>query len=296
MWQLKEYRYAATAQEAVALMRQGPGKGAYIAGGTDMFLSRPECDYVVDINNAGLKNIACTPDGDLFFGAATTLHNLATNSLVSGFAGGAVSEAAARCGNRPVRSTATVGGNICHALPSADMAPVLLALDATCYIADEGCQESLPLADFFVGPRVTVLEDRLLVGLALPAAAASWRCAGYKLTRSAEDISLVQVVVALGIDGGRIETARIALGAVAPIPLRAVLAEARLVGQEVDTISPELIADAAAVAAGECEPLDDHRASAEYRRDMVRVLTRRQIMRALNSGNTTETETGGTVA
>ena len=295
MWDLREYRIAGTAQEAVAMMRQGPGRGAYIAGGTDMFLYPPACDYVVDISHAGLSDIARTPGGDLFFGAATTLHNLATNPLVTGFAGGILSEAAAHCGNRPVRSTATVGGNICNALPSADMAPVLLALDATCYIADEESQESLPLADFFIGPRQTVLGDRLLVGLALTAEAGTRRCASYKLTRSAEDISLVQVVVALGVAGDEIITARIALGAVAPVPLRAQLAEAQLVGRRVSTLDPDIIADAAAVAAAECEPRDDHRASAEYRRDMVRVLTRRQITRALQD-TTGEPETGGTVA
>ena len=296
MWELKEYRFASTAQEAVTLMRQGPGKGAYIAGGTDMYLHPPECDYVVDINHAGLQDIARTPGGDLFFGAATTLHNLATNPLVTGFAGGVLSEAAAHCGNRPVRSTATVGGNLCNALPSADMAPVLLALDATCYIADEVSQESLPLVDFFVGPRVTVLEDRLLVGLALTAEAGTRRCSSSKLTRSAEDISLVQVSVSLGIAAGRIETARIALGAVAPVPMRATLAEAQLMGQKLSALTPELIADAAVIAAGECEPRDDHRASAEYRRDMVRVLTRRQITKALNIDNNTDSESEGTVA
>ncbi len=296
MWELKEYRFAATAQEAGALRRQGPGKGAYIAGGTDMYLQPVDCDFVVDINNAGLSDIARTPAGDLFLGAATTLHNIATNPLVADFAEGMLIQAASHCGNRPVRSTATVGGNLCHALPSADMAPVLLALDATCYIADEESQESVPLADFFVSPRVTVLDDRLLVGLALPAEAATRRCASYKLTRSAEDISLVQVVVALGVENGKIETARIALGAVAPVPMRAVLAEAQLVGQSVADISLDLVADAAAIAAGECEPRDDHRASAEYRRDMVRVLTRRQIMKALHDETTITKDSGGTVA
>lgn len=296
MWELKEYRFASTAQEAVALMRKGPGQGAYIAGGTDMFLYPPVCDYVVDINHAGLKDIARTPGGDLFFGAATTLHDLATNPLVTGFAGGVLSEAAAHCGNRPVRSTATVGGNLCNALPSADMAPALLALDATCYIADEESQESVPLTDFFVGPRVTILADRLLVGLAVPADAGRRRCASFKLTRSAEDISLVQVVVALGVAEGRLESVRIALGAVAPVPMRATLAEAQLAGQDLGALTPELIADAAQVAAGECEPRDDHRASAEYRRDMVRVLTRRQITRALQEDYPTTTDTEGTVA
>ena len=205
-----------------------------------------------------------------------------TNDLVTGFAFGAVSSAAAHCGNRPVRTTATVGGNLCNGLPSADMAPVLLALDATCYIADIDSQESLPLTDFFVGPRLTVLEDRLLVGVALPGESAGWRCASHKLTRSAEDISLVHVTVALGINDDKVQEARIALGAVAPIPLRATLAESMLTGQMVKDITPDVMLDAANLAAGESNPIDDHRASAEYRREMVKVMTRRLVARLLS--------------
>jgi carbon-monoxide dehydrogenase medium subunit len=277
MWDLKDYRYAANPAEAVALMRRGPGRGAYIAGGTDMLLDHPDLDFVVDVNNAGIGDVARTPAGDLFLGAASTLHDLSVNPLVTGFAAGAISEAASHCGNRPVRSTGTVGGNLCNALPSADMAPVLLALDATCYIADEDSQESLPLAEFFVGPRKTVLEDRLLVGVALPGDSANWRCLSRKLTRSAEDISLVQVAVSVGLDGDSIGQVRIALGAVAPVPLRANLAEPLLAGQELSAVNADLLEEVAAVAAGECEPRDDHRASAEYRREMVRVLTRRLL-------------------
>jgi CO/xanthine dehydrogenase FAD-binding subunit len=289
VWNLQEYRFATNPAEAVALMRKGPGKGAYIAGGTDMLLEHPTCDFVVDINKAGIGDIARTAGGDLFLGAAATLQDLADNTFVTGFAGGAVSVAASQCGNRPVRTTATVGGNLCNALPSADMAPVLLALDATCYITDEDSQESMPLTDFFVGPRLTVLEDRLLVGVGLPGECAGWRCASHKLTRTAEDISLVQVAVSLGVDDGRIKEARIALGAVAPVPMRATLAETMLMGQEITAITTDVLRDVAAIAAGECDPLDDHRASAEYRRDMVGVLTRRLVARILaDDGNNTE--------
>ena len=286
MWELKDYRFATNPAEAVALMRRGPGKGAYIAGGTDMLLERTACDFVVDVNGAGIGSIARTPGGDVFLGAAATLHDIASSDLVRDFADGAVSQAAEHCGNRPVRSTATVGGNLCNALPSADMAPVLLALDATCYIADEDSQESLPLTDFFVGPRMTILEDRLMVGVALPGDCAGWRCLAHKLTRSAEDISLVQVAVAVAVDSGKIREIRIALGAVAPVPMRATLAESMLVGQETAIVTPEVLQDVANVAAQECEPLDDHRASAEYRREMVGVVTRRLVARALGSGVT----------
>ena len=284
MWDLKEYRIAGSPGEAVAMLRRGPGKGVYIAGGTDLFLFPPRCDFVVDINHAGLGAIARTPDGDVFVGAAATLHAVATDPFVRGYAGGLLAEAAAHCGNRPVRSTATLGGNLCNALPSADLAPALLALDAVCYIVDEDSQESLPLDDFFVGPRRTVLGDRLLAGIALPAAAAGRGAAARRLTRSAEDIALVQVAVALDVAGGRLGSVRIALGSVAPVPMRAMLAEAQLEGEAVADLTPDRLADAAAIAAGECDPIDDHRAGAAYRREMVGVLTRRLLAGLLADG------------
>jgi len=282
VWNVEEYHFASNPAEAVALMRRGRGKGVYIAGGTDLLLEHPDCRFVVDVNGTGIGDIARTPGGDIFLGAAATLHAIATNPFVGDFADGAVAHAASHCGNRPIRSTATMGGNICNALPSADMAPVLLALDATCYIADEDCQESLPLDEFFVGPRQTVLADRLLVGVALPGESADWRCVARKLTRSAEDISLVQVAVALQVASGRIAEARIALGAVAPVPMRAMLAEAMLADLEIGAVTPDVLRDVAIVAAGECEPRDDHRASAEYRREMVGVLTRRLVAELLD--------------
>lgn len=292
MWDLKEYRIAGSVGEAVAMMRRGPGKGVYIAGGTDLFLFPPACDFVVDVNHAGISNLARTPDGDVFIGAAATLQDVATCPLVTGFAGGILAAAAAHCGNRPVRSTATLGGNLCNALPSADLAPALLALDAVCYIADEDSQESLPLEDFFVGPRRTVLGDRLLVGVALSAAAGRRRAQARRLTRSAEDIALVQVAVALEIDGGRVGAARIALGSVSPVPMRARLAEAQLEGERLVDLTPDRVADAAAIAAGECEPIDDHRAGAAYRSEMVGVLTRRLLAGVLSEIPLTDHEGG----
>ncbi len=285
MWEISDYRFAETPPDAVRMLREGPGRGVYLAGGTDLLLYPPHCDFVVDISRCGIDSIARTPDGDLFIGAATTLQNVASNPLVADFAGGQLSRVAAHCGNRPVRTTATIGGNLCNALPSADLAPILLALDATCFITDEDSQESLPLGEFFLAPRKTVLEDRLLVGLALPAESAERRCASWKLTRSAEDIALVQVAVSVLITEGVIRTVRIALGAVAPVPLRSRLAEEALVDFDMKVEKPEtllrLIADAAAIAAGEAEPIDDHRAGAEYRRDMVRVMTGRLLRRVL---------------
>lgn len=281
MRDLKEYRIATSPEEAVAMLNSGPGKGKFIAGGTDMFLGKADCDFVVDINQTGMAGIAGNEQGDVLIGAVTPLQDCCQNDLLMSFAGGEICHVAEQCGNRPVRTTATIGGNLCNALPSADMAPVLLALDAVCFVVDAESQESLLLNDFFVAPRKTVLDGRLLTGVVLPAYAANWRCRSFKLTRSAEDISLAQVSVALEFKDKTIAQARIAMGAVAPVPQRSQLAEAMLVGTKLSDINLDLVEDVAVVAASESDPIDDHRASAEYRIDMVRVLTRRLICRVL---------------
>ncbi|MBU8869259.1 MAG: FAD binding domain-containing protein [Gemmatimonadales bacterium] len=285
MWEISDYLFADSPPEAVSLMRQGPGKGIYLAGGTDLLLNPPECDFVVDISRAGISNIARTPGGDVFLGAGVTLQDLATNELVTSFAGGELSRVASQCGNRPVRNLATIGGNLCNARSSADTAPILLALDATCFITDQDSQESLPLDDFFVGPQQTILENRLLVGLALSAEVSDRRCASSKLICRADNMALAHVAVGVDCREGRINAARIALGAVAPIPLRATLAESTLDGFDInsedkETLS-EMICDVAELAAGEVDPIDEHRASSEYRRDLVRVLTRRLLEKVL---------------
>ncbi len=263
------------------MLKAGPGKGRYIAGGTDLFLGPPDCDFVVDINQAGLGGIACTNQGDVLIGAATPLQDCFNSKVLQKFAGGEVCKVAGQCGNRPVRTTATIGGNICNALPSADMVPVLMALDAVCFIVDEESQESLSLTEFFLGPRKTVLDKRLLAGLALPHDVASWVCETYKLTRSAEDIALVQVAVSMAVEDGALAEVRIVLGSVAPVPMRCQLAEEQLAGLKLTEVTQDLVEIVSVIAAGECKPIDDHRASAEYRVDMVRVLTKRLICRVL---------------
>jgi len=281
MRDLKEHRIANSPAEAVAMLNAGPGKGCYVAGGTDLNLGNAECDYLVDITQAGLNGINSSDQGDVLIGAATPLQDCFNDIALKEYAGGAISQVAGQCGELSIRSKATIGGNLCNASPSADMAPVLMALDAVCIILDEESQESIPLAEFFVAPGRTVLEGSLLAGVILPGEAALWRCRSYRLTRSAEDVPLVQVAVAVEVTDGVISQARIALGAVAPIPLRSQLAENFLVNQKVAELTPEMVEDVALLAASECDPLDDELASAEYRTDMVRVLTRRMICRVL---------------
>lgn len=281
MRDFKECRIASSPAEAVAMLKAGPGQGCYMAGGTNLNRTCQDFDYLVDIKQAGLEGIDGSTEGDVLIGAATPLQECLDSRVLNDYAGGVISRVAGQYGNRSLRSSATIGGNLCHALPSADMAPVLMALGAVCIILDEDSQESLPLEDFFVAPGQTVLDNRLLAGLVLPSGLSGWRCQNYKLTGSAGDIALVQVAVALNVIEGVINQGRIALGGVAPVPLRSYLAENLLVGFKVAEITPELVEDVSVIAASECDPAEDDLASAEYRTDMVRVITRRMICRVL---------------
>ncbi len=280
MWDLKEYRFASSPAEAVAMLRQGPGRGAYIAGGTDLLRGKPECDFVVDINHAGIATIDLHPDGDLFLGAATTVLDAARDARVEAFAGAALATTLAECSRRTLRPGATFGGQLCHGTRCGDLAPVLLALDAECVIADEAATTTLPLSAFYHHGG-TALADRLLVGVILPRNARLRRCLSHRHTRSRDGAALVQMAVGLDVVENRIVNLRIGLGAATAVPQRTPLAEAVLTGLDPRAVGPREVQECADTAAAEVAPIDDSRASAGYRRDLVAVLTRRLLSRAL---------------
>jgi len=183
-----------------------------------------------------------------------------------------------------VRNLATVGGNLCNAAPSADMAPPLLALDAEAVIAGRRGRRAVPLAEFFLGVRRTVLApDELLVDIRVPRPGP--RSGGSYLRHTPRrelDIAVVGVASQLTLADGRCAKARIALAAVAPTPLRAREAEQALEGRP---ISPEALAGAATLATEAVRPISDQRGSAEFRRHLVRVLTRRTLEIAWRRAN-----------
>jgi carbon-monoxide dehydrogenase medium subunit len=175
---------------------------------------------------------------------------------------------------------ATVGGNLCNAAPSADTAPPLLAYEAQAVIVGHSGRRTLALNEFFAGPGQTALAaDELLAEVRVPAPARRTGSAYRRHTpRKQMDIAVVGVAAMLTLgDDGRIERARIALGAVAPTPMRSLKAEAALEGQ---TASNETFARAAEAAAAECTPISDQRGSAEFRRHLVRVMTERMLLDA----------------
>jgi carbon-monoxide dehydrogenase medium subunit len=188
-------------------------------------------------------------------------------------------EALSQIGSVQIRNMATIGGNLCNASPAADSAPPLLVLDASVEIVRKGGRRTIPLKDFFLGPGKTALrKGELLREIAFrheTGTASSFQ----KLGRTrGEDISTATAAVLLKIDGPRISQARIALGSVAPTPIRAYKSEKELVGKTVS----ETILDAAAVrAAEEAKPITDVRASGDYRRSAVKALVRQGLAQAL---------------
>jgi len=269
--------------EAVRLLTERGPEAKLVAGGTDLLpqlkngLLKPPC--VVDLSGVGpLQSLRQVDGGGLKIGAAVTARALERDPAVR-TRYPALAESAALVGSVQIRNLATVGGNLCNAAPSADMAPPLVALDAEAVIAGPRGTRRVPLASFFTGVRRTVLApDELLVELVVPSPGP--RSGGHYLRHTPRrelDIAVVGVASQLTLRDGVCARARIALAAVAPTPVRATAAEQSLEGQPV---TPERIERAAALAVDAARPISDQRGSADFRRHLVRVLTRRTLTRA----------------
>jgi carbon-monoxide dehydrogenase medium subunit len=281
-----DYSRPTRLKEAIALLK---GRGAkVIAGGTDLLVQMRQGEVrpsrLVDVSGLPeLSQIKTSKGGGLRIGSATLIRTLERDPLIrERFP--IISQAAAYIGSVQIRNLATVGGNLCNAAPSADMAPPLLTLGARAIIAGPKGEKTMALEDFFRGPGETVLgKGELLVALELDALPKrSGGCYQRITTRKAMDIAFIGVASVIVLDGksSKCKEARIALGAVAPTPIRAREAENMLAGCQLDD---ESIEAAAGQAAEEARPISDLRAGAEYRREMVKVLTRRTLHISLKS-------------
>ena len=278
-----ELALPSTVEECLAALTDGGGEVKMVAGGTDLLpqmkngLVKPV--KVVDLSGiAELQRLEVDGGGALHIGSAVSARTVELSPLVrDGFLG--VAEGAGVIGSHQVRNLATIGGNVCNAAPSADVSPALVALDTVVVIAGKDGQRLLPITDFFQGVRRTALQPgEVVVEFVVPKAEAGTGSTYLRHTPRRElDIAVVGVGTALTIKDGRCTKARIALGAVAPVIVRATEAEASLEGQEV---TPELLDKAAQLAVGSAKPISDQRGSAEYRLHLTRVLTRRTLQTA----------------
>jgi CO/xanthine dehydrogenase FAD-binding subunit len=276
----------ATLEEALKLLDQYRERARVMAGGTDLVpkLKRRDiegAEFLIDLRNIpGLDFIQEDQGGTLRVGGLASLRAIEKSRLIrDNF--NLLSQAAATVGSIQVRNRATVAGNICNAVPSADMAPALLTLEAGLLLTGRHGARQVKIEDFFSGPNRTVISPiEILSEIQIRKLPADARGVYLKLSpRGAMDLAVVGVAVVARAENGLCRLMRIGLGAVAPTPIRATRAEDIMLGQRV---SPALIEQAAEAAAAQSRPIDDHRASAEYRREMVKVLTDRAIRIALS--------------
>ena len=273
-------------REAVEILARPDGDARIIAGGTallpTMRLGLVTPDRLVSLHRIpGLSQIR-VDKGVLEVGAMTSLAALARHgALLSGWP--LLTEAAGRVATPAIRSTATLGGNLCYAEAASDPAPALLCLDAQVRVADSVGERVVPIGEFFTGFYETaVAPGEILTGVRVPAGPTGARSGYLKFCpRSAEDKPLIGVAALLVLDAAkRVDEIRVALAGAAPTPMRARRAETTVKGQE---LTDRAIRGAADAAAGEAEPLSDLMGSADYRRDMIRVWVRR-LLTALRDG------------
>jgi len=270
-------------RDACALLAEDPEESVVFAGGTDILV-----DLKADLRRPGrlvslgriseLEGIEIGGDGALRIGAMTTVNRIARDEGVKARFPG-INDAAMSLAAEQVRNQATIAGNLCMAVPSADMAPILLAYDAIMRVASPNGEREIPLREFFVGPRQTVLDPAdIAVAIEVPApvpgtGSSSIRQGG-RVSLSLPMASAAAVVV---MDGKVCSKVAVALGAVAPIPIVAKEAGDALVGRE---LTEEVLDEAAERAAAAATPIDDIRATKEYRLELVKVLTRRVLLAA----------------
>lgn len=288
-----EYVRPRTVSEALDALASAQGRGAVVAGGTDILVAMkegvasPSC--LVDLWSVepSLSFIRET-ESDIRIGALTTMNVLARSPLLSVNAL-AVSEAAGSVGARQTRSLATIGGNLAAAVPSCDLGPPLIAMGAVVVCQSVRGTREVPAEDFFVGPKRSALKgDEIIVEVVVPKERSPrWGSVFLKQgRRRAVSLALVNIAVKIVLfdEEDRVAEARIAAGAVAPTPLRARLAESAIQGAG---LGEEAVAAAVEAIRREISPISDHRASADYRRHLTGVMLRRALdiawERALNA-------------
>jgi carbon-monoxide dehydrogenase medium subunit len=267
-------------RQALEILQKEPRHAHPLAGGTnlvvDMRSGRCSPAVLVNINDLPELHEIKLTGGELKIGGAVTISELHKNPVIRK-SYPILIEAANVFANPLVRNRATLGGNLADGSPAADCAPPLLALAAEVELVSLTGSRRVGLEDFFTGPRKTVIRpDEILAAIYVSTNYTGSASAYYKIgLRKADAISVVSAAVVIEIgEGQQCKKVRIALGSVAPLPMRALKAEKTL---ENSLLTPRTIQQAGMIAAGEVSPISDLRASADYRRKMVEVIVCRLL-------------------
>ncbi len=275
-----EYYEPRTLRELVELLDKLGPSAKILAGGTDLLVQIKqraiEPKYIVNIKKIKELDFIEDRGGYLAIGAAVKLRAIEKNALIAErFT--ALHEAVKAMAGVQIRNMATIGGNLCNASPAADTAPPLMVFDAELKIVGPGYEKVVPITEFFKGPKKTVLKyNEVLAEIRIPYPKPPTGSAFIKIARTAMDLAKVNVAVALRVDeDDYIRWIRVALGSVAPTPVRAKSVEEALIDKK---FSEELIRKASKLVVNDISPITDIRSTAEYRREVSKVIVRDALL------------------
>ncbi|MBP3880413.1 MAG: xanthine dehydrogenase family protein subunit M [Lachnospiraceae bacterium] len=281
-----DYVKAGSVSEASRIAAEKGKQGVIMAGGTDVILLLKDrvipADTVIDIKGIeGMEGIEYTEGEGFKIGALTKLFDIQNSDVIKEKLP-ALSDAAHYVASAQIRRKGTLVGNICNASPSADTAPILVVMEAKVKVQSGDEEREIAIGDFFKGVKRTALvPGDIVTAVTIPELKKNEGSAYFKhAVRKAMDLAIVGVAAWIRMDGSKVADCRIAMGGVGITPLRAKNAEQILIGNE---ITDEILEKAGAAASEECSPISDVRASAEYRRDMVRVYTKRAVKKAIET-------------
>ena len=280
-----DYIAASSLEQVIGLLHQHGEQARPLSGGTDLIMQlrsgQRRVKLLVDIKSVTeVNDFIYDPTQGLVIGAAVPCARLCSDPTFCEQYPGLL-EAVSLIGGTQIQSRATLGGNLCNASPAADSLPALIVHAATCLIAGPAGDRRVKIEDFCTAPGKTVLQrGELLVSLHLPLPQAHSAAAYLRFTpRSEMDIAVVGAAAALTLreEDGTVESARVALGAVAPTPLYVPEAGEYLAGKPA---SPEAFEQAARLAQAAARPISDLRGTSSFRLHLCAVLVRRALARA----------------
>lgn len=273
-----------TIAEASAFYTSHSPNAHFLAGGTELFVRMYEKrftpEYLIDLTGiSSLKGLELLPDGSIKIGALTTFSEVMKNEHIRRTYPILI-DASERMGSLQIRNIATIGGNLCNAVPSADSAPALMVCNAQLEISDGKKSRSLPLDQFLLGVRKIALEPgELLSSVIIPPRGKRFTAAYYKFSkRKAMDLALLGVAVSMTLENNNISDVGIALATAAPTAIRVRETEDFLRGKP---FSDKLIAEAAELTASVVKPRSSYRTTEKYRRKLIQSLIPRTFAIAL---------------
>ena len=278
---LFQYLRPKTLREAGDMKLEHGERAVFWAGGTDLVLlwQRGEAkpDYCIDLTFLSELEYIETEEGAVRIGAMASLDDLDRAAGLNQLMDVLGYTARLMCTAR-TRTIATVGGNMCNASPATDLSPLFVALESEAKIVGIEGERIIPMEDFFLGVNKTALRnEELLAEITVPVPASRREACYTRVARTVVDIALVSAAVSVTADDGVISDARVALGSVAPTPIRCKAAEKVLADASVSRIDKGLLEEAGRLAANDARAISDMRAGKEYREQMCSVLTRRAL-------------------